>query len=214
MSDLVLSDQVSEPDFDVMEGSAPPVSMPPTNPNVVVPDQTTAVLAMMAEMLREMRASRAAPAQSEAIETLAKAVQMLVNAENARPKENPNSPGVSVLNPLGERDHPRADFRCKRVFWAGHRLNKFGLTANEIELINRIQPGHYRVTKADGSTIPFDVLAKHDLAGRLEQLMFQFPCKTSEDRQNHLSMVSYLKEAMGESMPSVELLMDLSLIHI
>ena len=129
---------------------------------------------------------------------LASLERFLVMEAESRPHENLNPPMKSYANPEGERDHPRAELHCKTV-WVGYRLNKEGLTRTEIELLNRVEPGNYRVTKSDGKSIPFDVSVKVDDAGKRERKMFYFPCKNSEDRSNHLSMESYLREVLGES---------------
>lgn len=111
--------------------------------------------------------------------------------------ENRLPPEISVYNPKGERDNPRPELRCMMV-WVGFKLSNMGLTRDEIELLNQVKPGDYRVTKADGSTIDFTVDGKQDRAGKPELLSFHFPCKAVEDRQNHMSMTSYLKEVLAQ----------------
>lgn len=150
-------------------------------------------LVMIAEALKTIKAG-----DTGASERLAGIEAFLLHQEKARPHENLfNPPLVSSLNPLGERDHPRPELKCKMI-WVGYKMAKDTLTRQEIELLNRLQPGDYRVTKADGRTIPFKVTPKYTDNGNLEHLNIHFPCKLAEDRQNHLSMVSYLSEALGE----------------
>jgi hypothetical protein len=167
-------------------------------------DTLNDALSMMAQILSEMRTQKTAT--PDALETLAKGIEQLVQAEKTKTKENQFHPDFSFFNPLGEKDNPRPNLRCKMI-WVGHKLTKEGLTREEIEYLNRIPPGHYWVTKADGKRIKFDVVAREDELGRTETLSFHFPCKTTEDRHNHGSMLSYLREALGESLPRVEYLL-------
>ena len=121
--------------------------------------------------------------------------------------ENEFPPAISFLNPLGERDHPRPELKC-RIVWAGYEESKESLTREEIELLNQVQPGDYRVTKADGVSIPFTVKGKTGNNGRLEMLRFSFPCKNVEDRMGIRSKVDWLKEVLGEKVPSSAALLD------
>jgi hypothetical protein len=111
--------------------------------------------------------------------------------------ENRLPPDISAYNPKGERDNPRPELRCKMI-WVGFKLSATGLSREEIELLNQVQPGDYRVTKSDGSTIDFTVTAKMDRKGKLELVSFHFPCKSVEDRHNHMPMRSYLKEVVEQ----------------
>jgi hypothetical protein len=111
--------------------------------------------------------------------------------------ENAFAPDISTYNPRGERDFPRPELVC-RMIYVGFKLAKEALTVEEIELLNQMKAGDYRVTKSDGKTIPFLVTAKLDAAGRREMLTFHFPCKTTEDRHNHQPMAVYLREALAQ----------------
>ena len=162
-------------------------------------------IVMMTEILKELKSSHTGR-DDGSIELLRQGVEALVKSEAGRPKENMYYPGISSMNPEGELKRPRAELRCK-MMWVGHKLTKEALTHMEIDLLNKVQPGHYRVTKADGSTIPFDVDATIDREGRLERIAFRFPCKNTEDRHSHMPMTSYLREAMGELSPNVDRLM-------
>lgn len=170
------------------------------------PSEVSAAITMMAEILKELK-SKEPQGGDDRIGILAQSVQALVAAENSRPRENRFGPEISVFNPLGERDNPRPELKCK-MFWLGHKLTKDVLTREEIEALNAMEPGHYRVTKSDNRKISFDVQAREDNGGKLEQLTFHFPCKNTEDRQNHNPMLSYLLEAQGKLTPSVHSLMQ------
>jgi hypothetical protein len=160
---------------------------------------------LMAQILSELRAKDSVG--DERLSVLSKGVEALVSAEATRPRENRFPPEISYLNPLGERDNPRPELKCK-MFWVGYKLSKEVLTKEEIDLLNKIQPGSYRVHKSDGRSIPFVVAAKDDESGRLEKLSFHFPCKNRDDRQNHMPMASYLREALGDVRPDVDRLLE------
>lgn len=162
-------------------------------------------LSVMAQILQEMKSQKTATPDS--LETLARGIEQLVAVEKTKTKENTNHPDYSFLNPLGERDNPRPDLKCKMI-WVGHKVTKEGLVKAEIDALNRIAPGVYRVTKADGRVISLTVTAKENEAGKLETMSFHFPCKSTEDRHNHAPMLTYLREAMGEQLPRVDYLIS------
>lgn len=167
------------------------------------PSVTDAIV-LMTQILAEMRGKSSG--SDSRIDVLAQGVQSLVDHENARPKENRQHPGISSLNPLGERDHPRPELKCK-MYWVGFKVTKDSSSREEIELLNRLEPGNYRVTKANGRTIPFTVEARKGLNDKLERMMIHFPCKSTEDRGDHMPMTSYLREALGEGLPNADILM-------
>ena len=168
-------------------------------------DPMAYALAMIADALKTIKTQ-----DSGAAERLAGIQRFLLNQEQTRPHENLfNPPLYSHFNPEGERDSPRPELKCK-IIWVGYELTKDGLTKAEITLLNRLQPGSFRVTKADGRTIPFTVAAKENDGGQLERLTVHFPCKGSEDRQNHNSMVAYLSEVYGEQLSTDRLLKQIS----
>lgn len=126
-------------------------------------------------------------------------LKLLQEREEARPHENLfNPPMKSAFNPEGDRDNPRPDLKCQ-MFWVGFKMSKDNLRRVEIELLNRIEPGAYKVTKADGKVIPFTVIARYEDTGTLDRMNISFPCKSADDRASHLSMESYLREALGET---------------
>jgi hypothetical protein len=61
------------------------------------------------------------------------------------------------------------------------------------------------VTKSNGRKIPFRVTPRWSDNGTLESMSFHFPCKATEDRQDHMPMTSYLKEVLGEA-PTFDML--------
>ena len=172
---------------------------------VQAPDSSVAeAITMMAQILSELKAKGTG---DDRLETLSRGVEALVSAEASRPRENLNFPNISTLNPKGERDNPRPALKCK-MFWVGFKMAPDSLTYEEINLLNRVVPGAYRVTKSDGKSVPFTVGATQDMAGRLEKMTFRFPCKNTEDRMNHMPMTSYLREVLGDTLPKVEQLIE------
>ncbi len=168
------------------------------------PSVTDAIL-LMTQILAELQSKTTV--KDERLDVLATGVKALVDQENQRPHENRNPPDISSMNPLGERDHPRPELKC-RMFWVGFELTKQNCSRVELDLLNRLEPGSYRVTKANGRTIPFTVEARQSLNGKLEKLSVHFPCKSREDQGDHMPMVNYLREALGEAVPSVDILMS------
>ncbi len=160
-------------------------------PATATPD-LTAILAKMTELL----ANQAGRTETEDLNSAeARKAGRRVGATGAY--ENAFAPEISQYNPLGERDNPRPELRCKMI-WVGFKLAKVALTLDEITLLNQMQPGEYRVTKADGKSIPFTITGKQDAAGRLDMLTYHFPCKSTEDRHNHMGMVAYLREVLAQ----------------
>lgn len=191
--------EIAEPVRAVVGHEAPPVVREPA-------PSMSDMLALIKQLAQELRAN---PAPSDAADTASKQVELIERLITKTHPENIDNPGISVYSyPEGDRLHPKPPLQCK-VFWCGYQLNTDTLTPLEVELLNRLKPGEYRVTKADGIGIPFRVSEKHsdklDAQGRptLEELSVWFPCK-GDARQNHLSMTSYLQQALGDKLPTIE----------
>lgn len=152
-----------------------------------------------ARLLLEMKQSGSS-ANAGVIETLlAQQEQLLVKT---RP-ENAEHPGISVYSyPEGEKARPKADLKCKFI-WCGQEESKEQLTPEEIDLRNQLEPGEYKVTKANGNQITFRVTGKKTDAGKLEQLDVWYPCR-NEHKTDHMSNVAYLRQVLGAHIPSLE----------
>lgn len=206
------------------------MSTKPTDAGNVSKEPSMAdVLMTIAETLRELKAQPNADASiadrlTAMLEAQAsKQVEDTMDKAEARKSgrhtgptgvlENNFPPDISFLNPLGERDNPRPDLKC-RIIWAGYEETKEALTREEIELLNRVEPGNYWVTKSDGSKVELKVKAKSGNNGRLEMLRFSFPCKNIEDRMNLRSKVEWLREVLGGPVQSPsELLTELAALR-
>ena len=163
------------------------------------------VLALIKQLAVELRAT---PSDSGAQETATKQVELIEKLITKTHPENIDHPGFGVYSyPEGDLAHPKEPLKC-RLLWCGYDLRTETMTPGEIALLNRLQPGEFRVTKADGTGIPFRVSAK--LSDKLdgqgkptyEELSVWFPCK-GDARQNHMSMTSYLRQALGDKLPTL-----------
>jgi hypothetical protein len=169
----------------------------PSDKKTDVPQDNSDIATAILALAESIKAGQTQPAVVNP--QLEGMLKLLEDREQARPHENLFSPPmISHFNPLGDRDHPKPDLKTD-IRWVGYRMTKETLRRDEIELVNKLEPGEFRVTKSDGRTIPFTVTAKKDDNGKLERMNIHFPCKSNEDRSNHLSMESYLREVLGES---------------
>ena len=199
------------------EDRVPNIPAPPSSRDLPVASPAATVsqadfLAAISLLIQEMRGTD----NSESKERLVlETERLLLEQERVKREmpENKQSPGISVYSyPEGELAHPKEPLKCK-MFWVGYEMKTDTLTPIEVQLLNRLTPGDYRVTKADGVQVPFKVAAKYSdrvdpITSQfvLDELAVWFPSK-DEHRQNHGSMVSYLQQALGERIPSVQELM-------
>ncbi len=117
--------------------------------------------------------------------------------------ENKQPTGVSAYSyPEGDRLRPRPPLKCE-MFWVGYPLDLDTLTPPEIDVLNQLEPGEFRVRKANGNLIPFTVEAKRTMGGKIQQLWVNFPCK-GDQSTDHGSMVSYCQQALGMKVPTME----------
>lgn len=191
IKDVANQDEAPDP-VEFAQRAAAPTQMPALG-DAPTGDATGQALLMIAQLLKEFQTKDSgASTHLQAIERL------LANQEATRPHENLfNPPMFSNYNPQGDFAHPRPELPF-RVFWVGYELKPHALTHVEIALLSRLQPGAFRVTKANGRTIPFTVKAKIADSGAVESMAIHFPCKGPEHRGDHGSMVNYLREIYGE----------------
>ena len=109
--------------------------------------------------------------------------------------ENETHPGVSVYNPLGERDHPKPPLKCK-MFWCGVDEQIEVLTREEVELMNQLMPGSYPFHRTDGSVDKLTVTAESDAYGVWTRMFVDFPA-TGDARANLPSRVAMLREVLA-----------------
>lgn len=161
-------------------------------------------LVLIAQTLAELKANQTEPtAALQQIELM----ERLIN--KTRP-ENTVHPGHSVYSyPEGDQRRPRPELRCKTI-WCGHQVTNETHRPDEIDLLNRVTAGEYYVTKANGAKIKFTVSATYSdridpATGQMQlnSISVWFPCK-GEHKTDHMPMTSYLRQVLGEAVPSTE----------
>lgn len=188
-----------------------PVSEP--TPEPTAEPSLASVFAMFGELLKEIKGSSSADSKDRALVEAERLLLEQQRFEMERDRENRNMPenkthsGLSVFWP--DVSIPKPKLKCK-FLWVGYEETAETLTPEEVVALNMLEPGEYSVTKADSKRIPFKVTPKYYDAidavtnrPKLEGLSVWFPCKGAEDRQNHLSKISYCRQAMGQALPSV-----------
>ena len=121
----------------------------------------------------------------------------------ANQRENPQAPMVSVYNPYGETTRPRPGLRCKTNL-NGIALDRDTLTWEEIEALNALPAGEFRVAKANGQKISFKVRYHRGLdEDTLERVEIEFPCK-DEHRHDHRGLLEYCFDVLEQSGKSDE----------
>ncbi|MCU0521422.1 MAG: hypothetical protein MUF84_12100 [Anaerolineae bacterium] len=109
--------------------------------------------------------------------------------------ENPQAPMVSVYNPRGETNHPRPRLRAK-TRQNGAELHEDTLMWEEIEALNALPAGEFRVTKGTGNKIAFTVrMTRGADEESVESVDIHFPCK-DEHRYDHRPLMDYLFEVL------------------
>lgn len=120
-------------------------------------------MAMFAEILK----------QNQAIQAGALDVQKAQLKQTAR-KSNARPHGISRFNPRGEKDYPMPELKCVVHMPWPLRPGLHGCTREEVELLNRIEPGEYKIDLLDGtSDLPITVIgAKNAATGDVDSLAF------------------------------------------
>jgi hypothetical protein len=174
------------PDMPADELAAAPVA-----PMAIPPEMLAVVQAMAQSIASSMVAAQTAGATAI--------------SQMHGPRDNPmGSPLISSLNPLGERDHPRPEFHCPTLF-CGMEQEREACSADEITMLNLIEPGRYRVQKTDGSLAVMTVYPEIDSASeRMVKKHIVLPGmkdQTGLGRQNWPGMLVLLAQAMGFELP-------------
>jgi hypothetical protein len=166
------------------------------------PEPTLAeVLASMRDMMQVLATAKS-PGDVDAAQ---KQVDLMERLINKTIPENKTDPGISIYSRKADgtyyKPEDKPQLRCKTVV-CGRELTGDTETPDEILLLNQLEPGEYRVTKADLSSIPFKVTSKTSDNGKLEEIAVWFPC-TKEHKHNHMPLTSYIRQALGGSLPTV-----------
>ena len=151
--------------------------------------QMPETITLTKEQFDALLASRSTGSEGFTAEALAAAF-----AKATRP-ENPQAPMVSVYNPKGETEHPRPRLRAK-TRQNGVEVQEDTLTWEEIEALNALPAGEFRVTKHTGARIPFTVKLTRGLDDtRIEAADIYFPSKDDE-RYDHRPLLEYCLEVL------------------
>ena len=114
-------------------------------------------------------------------------------AAKAKMPENKTSPQISVFShPEGERDHPKAKLKC-RMYFGSAPIESQTCTPTEIDSLNRLTPGAYRVTKTDGARTVVDVTGQVNANRQIERLWIVIP-KDDENKNGYGPNLSYLAD--------------------
>lgn len=103
--------------------------------------------------------------------------------------ENEIAPGISAFNPKGERDHARP--KPTHIYMMARYPicdpgNYDTTTWSELELLNQLKAGAYKVTKADGTDVEVLVKTEYDSAGRpYRTTLFADGKGIADDEQKH-----------------------------
>ncbi len=152
------------------------------------------VVALTMDQLKELIAAASQGNQGGmTADALAQAMKKVQRPENL------HAPMVSAFNPRGETEHPRPAFVAAKVTQNGVALDRDTLTWEEIEAINALRPGDYRVTKSNGQRIPFTVKFVRGFDEvTVERVEFHFPCR-DEHREDHRPLFEYCLEVLEQA---------------
>lgn len=115
--------------------------------------------------------------------------------------ENIKAPLISDANPLGERDHPRPLLKCAMYFGGaliGNTKINAGLTLDEIDSLNQVTPGHYRITKTDGSRQVIEVAGRVNSNLETELLRFVLP-EGDQTKNNYPGQAELARQCRSEN---------------
>lgn len=116
--------------------------------------------------------------------------------------DNREHPGISAYSyPEGDLKRPRPDLKIPMT-WVGYPLTTDTLTWQEIDLLNRAEPGEYRFTRTDKTTDTLTIRADRDSLGGVTKLHVVF--LTSERKDTLPSMVDMLRDAFAIPTPEQE----------
>lgn len=122
---------------------------------------------------------------------------------NREMPENKQPTGISAFFTEADKAQygTKPELRCKTI-WAGREIYGDVETPEEITLINKLPHGDFRVTKANGQSMTFQVRHTTDSNGKLANVNVWFPC-SKENRHDHGSITSYCRQALGVAEPTV-----------
>lgn len=155
-------------------------------------EQTGQRITLTVDELKDLIQSKS-EVQGLSAKSLAAAVAE--GAAKARKLENPESPGISVFSyPEGELARPKPELKCP-MFIGGAPFERSTLTPKEIEALNKMEPGHYRVLRADQdendpNRTVVEVRGRRNSNQQLDQLMIVI--NKEDPNKNHFGTLTRL----------------------
>lgn len=121
-------------------------------------------------VLLAQRETKITEADAEAARQAAADRQERENEKNDKPH-----PHISVYSyPEGDIARPRPALKCA-ILWRDVEQNRDQLTAQEIELLNQLEPGVYIQQRPDGSRLKIEVVGERDeVTNKLTKLNVRF----------------------------------------
>ena len=119
-------------------------------------------------------------------------------AAKAKMPENKQSPGISVYSyPEGELKRPKPKLKC-RMYFGSYPIEAVTCTPTEIESLNRMTPGAYRVQKTDGAYSVVEVRGQINANHEIERLWILTPAE-DEGKNNYGPTLSYLVDQLTDA---------------
>jgi hypothetical protein len=85
---------------------------------------------------------------------------------------------ASTAIPKGDRARQRPPFKCK-MFWVGFDMDWDTTTAQEIELLNQMEPGDYTFRRIGGAPEELHVTGERNASGKLTKLSSRLRARSS-----------------------------------
>jgi hypothetical protein len=149
----------------------------------------------------------AAIAEAQQASAASQAVVSEATANRLKPKslEIGEIPQISAFNPRGERQYPMPRLKCEIYAPWTIDPNSHGLTREEVELFNLLEPGAYTVSLTDGDSAKVEVIADvNEATGRIEKMKLKpTPSWSDEHRQRFPAMATMLRDMLGDSAKGV-----------
>jgi hypothetical protein len=181
--------EVSPEDLDAQDEAAAAVASAPVG--------TAGAVSLTFEQLKELLSVN----QASAITPQMVAEIAAEAAAKAKMPENRRPPLISDYNPLGERDHPRPKLKCHIYMGSapvGSPRENTTLTRDEIEALNRMGPGFFRVRKMDGSNVVVEVRGQVNANRQVERLWI-VPPEGDNDKNMYPPLVELATQLSNES---------------
>lgn len=172
-----------------------PAETPSATPAVATLDPTAmaviqALTAQFAEALKGVTGQQVSPEQQANL--YANAMRVALRPENQDP------PLESAYNPAGDRDHPRAAFKCQ-MRMMNVDLDEATHTVEEIALWNLLEPGDYRVDKTDGTQVIVSVEpTMHPSGDGYSRLNLNLRASNHELNKNWFPLTHVLRQMVGD----------------